>query len=179
MTREEFDKLMRGIKAAYTNSNFMSNPDSEGVWYRFLKNIDYSLAEAAAYKHIADCKFPPTIAEILEQCSSIAIPDEINWLDGWRKVQKAIGRYGYDRSTEAIAAIKESDVTAGEVAERLGWMNLCMSENSAVDRANFRQGYEAILNRKREKLKLSGGVYERLNALTQGIGNMKMIGEQR
>ena len=155
MTREEFDKLIRGIKAAYTNSNFMSNPDSEGVWYRFLKNVDYPLAEAAVYKHISVCKFPPTIAEILEKCSAIAIPDEFNWLDGWRKVQKAIGR---------------------EVAERLGWENLCMSENQAVDRANFRQGYEAVLNRKRDKLKLSGGVYERLNALTQGISNTKMIG---
>lgn len=61
MTREEFDKLIRGIKAAYTNSNFMSNPDSEGVWYRFLKNVDYPLAEAAVYKHISVCKFPPTI----------------------------------------------------------------------------------------------------------------------
>ena len=177
MTREEFDKLIRGIKAAYTNSNFMSNPDSEGVWYRFLKNVDYPLAEAAVYKHISVCKFPPTIAEILEQCSAIAIPDEFNWLDGWRKVQKAIGRYGYSRSAEAIAALKEEDLTAGEVAERLGWENLCMSENQAVDRANFRQGYEAVLNRKRDKLKLSGGVYERLNALTQGISKTKMIGE--
>ena len=152
----------------------MANPDSEGVWYRFLKNVDYPLAEAAVYKHISVCKFPPTIAEILEQCSAIAIPDEFNWLDGWRKVQKVIGRYGYNRSAEAIAALKEADRTAGEVAERLGWENLCMSENQAVDRANFRQGYEAVLNRKRDKL--SGGVYERLNALTQGIANTKKIG---
>ena len=82
MSREEFDKLIRGIRAADTNSNVMSNPDSEGVWYRFLKNVDFSLAEAAVYKHISVCKFPPTIAEILEQCSAIAIPDEFNWLDG-------------------------------------------------------------------------------------------------
>lgn len=177
MTREEFDKLIRGIKAAYTNSNFMSNPDSEGVWYRFLKNVDYPHAEAAVYKHISVCKFPPTIAEILEQCSAIAIPDEFNWLDGWRKDSESNRPVtGTTVQRKQIAALKEADLTAGEVAERLGWENLCMSENQAVDRANFRQGYEAVLNRKRDKLKLSGGVYERLNALTQGIANAKMIG---
>ena len=175
MTYDEFQTLVRGIKAAYSSTNFMANPDSEKIWYRFLKNIDYPLAEAAAYKHISVCKFPPTISELLDQCSAIAIPDEFNWLDGWKKVQAAIGTYGYYRPKEAIAAIKEKDVVAGEVAERLGWKELCMSENQAVDRANFRQGYERFYERKREDLKLSGGIYEKLNMLTQGVGT-KMLG---
>lgn len=176
MSHEEFDTLIRGIKAAYTSSNFMSNPDSEKVWYRFLKNIEYPLAEAAAYKHISTCKFPPTISEILDQCGAIAIPDEFNWLDGWRKVQLAIGRYGYTRPNEAIAKLKEQDVIAGRVAEKLGWVNLCMSENQSIDRANFRQCYEAIQRREIDNIKLSGSVYEKLNMLTQGISNTRMIG---
>lgn len=176
MTREEFDTLVRGIKAAYSSSSFMSNPDSEKIWYRFLRNIDYPIAEAAAYKHISTCKFPPTISEMLEQCSSLAVPDEFNWLDGWRKLQLVMGQYGYNRPDEAVKKLTELDLIAGRVAERLGWVNLCLSENPSSDRANFRQCYEAFQRREVDKLKLSGGVYEKLSALTQGVSGSKMIG---
>lgn len=176
MTEAEFSTLMKGIKAAYSNSSFMSNPDSEKIWYKFLKNVDYGLAEAAAYKHIATCKFPPTISEILDQCGAIAIPDEFNWLDGWKKLQKVIGQYGYYRQREGLEALKEMDVVAEEVAERLGWDSLCLSENQAADRANFRACYERFYERKRESVKLSGGVYDKLSYLTSGVGKAKLLG---
>lgn len=180
MTQDEFKVLAKGMKAAYASPNFLPDEESVSVWYRLLKDLDYKVAEAAVYKHICTNKFAPTIAELREQCSKVMLPEAKDWVECWREVQKTMGTYGYNRPIEAIEKLKEFDEKTATVACRLGWVNLCMSENTAVDRANFRQCYETMQTRERESSKLPEGVKTALYALTQKftLGGNEHSGER-
>lgn len=51
MTHDEFKLLAKGLKAAYPSQNFLPDDYSMRLWYTLLKDVDYTLASAAAYKH--------------------------------------------------------------------------------------------------------------------------------
>lgn len=158
MTGDEFKLLAKGMRAAYTQQNFLCDDESIKLWYGMLRDLDGALVSAAIYKHICQCKFPPTIAEIRAQCAELAMPVDGGWLEGWSAVQAAIGRYGMYRTEEALAALRERDPLAAEVAQMLGWQSLCQSENAVADRANFRTCYERKQERGKELMKLPEGL---------------------
>lgn len=169
MTSDEFKLFAAGLKAAYPSQSFLPDEYSRRLWYKLLKDIDYKLAEAAAYKHICTNKFPPSIAEIREQCMKVSVGERKGWLEGWGMLQRLMGRYGWCRPQEAIAELKRFDETAGKVAELLGWQKLCVSESPTADRANFRSTYEALEERKTERAKLPPSVRTQISALAQNF----------
>lgn len=67
------------------------------------------------------------------------------WSIAWEHVQMLIRRYGRTNSAKAYAEMDE--ITAATV-KRLGYINLCNSENVVSERANFRNIYEGIQNGK-------------------------------
>lgn len=54
---------------------------------------------------------------------------------------KAIGNFGSYREEEALESM--SEITRKAV-KKLGFRNICLSENSTADRANFRTIYEQM-----------------------------------
>lgn len=148
MNREEFAKLSLAIKSCYPQYGVMSDERSLEVWFQQLKDLDYKLASIAVSKHVAVSKFPPTIAEIREQCTSVLMGDVPDWSEGWEKVLKALRRYGWNREQEAMDSF---DVITRKTVQRLGWMNLCMSEEISVERANFRNIYNAISEQQKKE----------------------------
>lgn len=178
MTHDEFKLLAKGLKAAYPSQNFLPDDYSMKLWYTLLKDVNYTLASTAAYKHMCSSRFPPTIADIREQCSQVKQPEKKSWLDGWGMVQKLIGKYGFYRQREALAELDAFDPATAAVVEKLGWRSLCMSESPGVDRANFRDCYTAVQTREHEYEKLPPNVSSRLQELTQGfIKKSVMIGD--
>ena len=167
MNVEEFKLLVKGLKAAYPSQNFLPDDYSMKLWYSLLKDVDYALAEAAAYKHICTSRFPPTIADLRAQCTQVTEEKPKTWLDGWSIVQKMIGRGGIFRQEEAMNDLNEADPITASIVERMGWKNLCNSENQSVDRANFRQCYETMQNRERETASLPSGLNSRLKKLAE------------
>lgn len=167
MTEKEWLTTVKGLKTVYPNESFLANQEAIAIWYRLLSDLDYNAVNAAVQKHICTSKFPPTIADIREACNKFAMVNRKDWLEGWSMITKYIGKYGYYQPREAIAALKEFDETTGRVAELLGWQNLCMSENPAADRANFRQVYETTQQREAESMKLPDGVRGMISAVAQ------------
>lgn len=151
MTKDEFKKLAKGMKAVYSQPTFLPDADALQIWYELLKDLDYMIAQAAVQKHMISSKFPPTIAEIREQAASVAHGDRPLWSDGWEQVLKAIRKYG---SYNPSAALAEMDEITRQTVERLGYRDLCISENIMVDRANFRMIFEQIAERQHEAKKL-------------------------
>lgn len=145
MTFQEFNILVKGMKSAYTTPNFLPDADSIKIWYQLLQDIDYQIANVAIQKYILTNKFPPTIADIREGAAAAVIGEKKLWSDGWEEVLTAIRRYGSYRETEALDSMSE---TTRQAVNRLGYKNLCMSENISVERANFRMIYEQLEDRK-------------------------------
>ena len=83
MTKEEFKKLAKGLKAVYTQPTFLPDTDALSIWYELLKDLDYMIAQAAVQKHMITSKFPPTIAEIREQAAEVTYGQKPLWSDGW------------------------------------------------------------------------------------------------
>ena len=75
------------------------------------------------------------------------------------------------RQEEALASMDE---VARRAVKRLGWKELCMSENIMQDRANFRMVYEQEQNRATERAMLPEGLRKQMDMLQSGV--LKAIG---
>lgn len=141
MTKDEFKILCKGMKAVYTQSTFLPDADAFKVWYSLLQDLDYTIAQAAIQKYMLTNEFPPTIADIRKNAVSVQAGDKKTWSEGWEEVMKAIGNFGSYREEEALESM--SEITRKAV-KKLGFRNICLSENSTADRANFRTIYEQM-----------------------------------
>lgn len=141
MTKDEFKILCKGMKAVYTQSTFLPDADAFKVWYSLLQDLDYTIAQAAIQKYMLTNEFPPTIADIRKNAVSVQAGDKKTWSEGWEEVMKAIGNFGSYREEEALESM--SEITRKAV-KKLGFRNICLSENITADRANFRTIYEQM-----------------------------------
>ena len=145
MTKQEFALLTSALKTYYPREKLLPNPQAMELWFNQLKDIPYKVAETALNKWVATNKWSPSIADIREQANEIVngvIPD---WGNGWEQVEHAIRYFGIYNATRAMESL--DDITR-ETVKRLGFNNLCLSENPQADRANFRMIYEQLAERK-------------------------------
>lgn len=151
MTREEFFLIASAIRTIYPKENILPNEKALELWFTLLKDLPYQAAAYAVNRWAATERWAPTIADIRETVYNAMAEDEPDWSDGWEAVLTAIHRFGLYREAEALGTLPD---LARQAAKRLGWQNICLSENIAVERANFRQIYEAISKRQREQASL-------------------------
>lgn len=164
MTFEEFSRLGMAIKEFYPSDKVLQTEESVKLWFQQLKDLDYKFASVALSKYVATHKWSPTIADIRENYMDVTQGEAVDWGEGWKEVLHAIRRYGYMREPEALESMTE---TTREVVERLGWWNLCMSENISVERANFRQIYTELADKKREFGKLPASVQNLISSTVE------------
>lgn len=156
MTEKEFSFLALALISYYPKEkNFLPTDEAIELWYYQLKDIDYKVAEAAINKWAATNKWSPTIADIRETAASITLGELPDWGEAWQEVTLAIKRFGSYRAGEALNSL--SPLTRKAV-ERLGYMQLCASENIAADRANFRMIYEQLQQREKKQAQLPDGL---------------------
>ena len=148
------------MKAVWPNPNFLPDMASVNVWYELLKDIEYKVANMAIQMYAQSNKFPPTVAEIREASAKLIHGETKDWSKAWEEACRAMSRFGRDRKSEAY---KTLDERTRRVIDRLGYRNLCMSENIGVDRANFRSIYETLVQRDKEMSKLSPQIQEMLS----------------
>lgn len=144
MTFEEFKVLAKAMKAVYASERFLPDADALRVWYSMLKDLEYAPTQAAIQKYMSTNKFPPTIAEIRGMVNTIQTGEQPDWGEAWHEVGRAIRRYGYVREREALEMLPP---LARAAAERIGWKDICASENPEAIRAQFRQVYETVSRR--------------------------------
>lgn len=151
MSPQEFGTIAAAIKAAWPSANVMPDKQSKDVWYTMICDLEYQVCLTALKEHMSTCKFPPTISELRERCSSIISEQIPDWGEAWKSVLTAIRHFGMYREEEALESL--DDITR-KCVERLGFYNICISENVTADRANFRMIYEQEAKNKKEYLQL-------------------------
>lgn len=148
MDKREFAIFASGLKTYYPRENLLPNNQAMELWFKQLEDIPYKVAEVALHKWVETSKWSPTIADIREMAAETLQGEIPDWGEGWQQVMRAIRLYGSYEPQKAYDMMDELTATA---VKRLGWNNLCFSENQEVDRANFRMIYEAeAKKRKRE-----------------------------
>ena len=146
MSEKEFGLFAMALKTYFPKDNLFPNKQAVDLWYRVLGDIDYKTAELFLQKWVATNKWSPTIADIREGCANITSGEMPDWGKAWEQVEKAIRNYGMYRENEAYASMDE---ITEEVTRRLGFKEICTSENIQIDRANFRMIYEQVIERKK------------------------------
>lgn len=166
MDKKEFALFASALRTYYSKENLLPNSQAMELWFRQLMDIPYPVAEATLNKWVATNKWSPSIAEIRELAAEIQNGKLLDWGEAWEETCKAISRYGYYRPKEALASL--SPLTRKTV-ERLGFTNLCLSENPTADRANFRQCYEIVAKREQEAQVLSLPLQQIIQQLSDGM----------
>lgn len=149
MDKKEFAIFVSALKTYYPRENLLPNQQAMALWYRELCDIPYKVAEASLRKWVANNKWSPSISEIRELSANITIGNVPDWGEGWEQVLKAIRRYGM---YEEGAALNSLDDITRKAVERLGFRNICISENISTDRANFRMIYEQLAERRKKEM---------------------------
>ncbi len=133
-----------------------------------LEDLDAGVLSAGILKCIRTKTFPPTIAEIREECESIrcaVVGDGTKSIDeAWGEVLRQMHDAHYSRPP------KFSTPEIAEAARKMGWRNLCAAEESEMvgNRAQFIKIYESILCRKRTAKENS--------AVINALGREKLLG---
>lgn len=172
MDFEKFRVLVKGMRAVYTRDNFLPDMDTVKIWYSLLKDIPYDVLNVAIQKYMMQNKFPPTIADLRELSAELVNGQVKDWSDGWEQVLLAIRRYGMYEEGKALASMDE---LTRKCVERLGFRNICVSENIAADRANFRTIYQSYVEREKENSKLSLSVRTKMAQLENSNNDVKRL----
>jgi hypothetical protein len=170
MSREEFFKFSAALRTYYPREKLLPNKESMELWYTQLNDLSYEVAVKVLNVWVTTEKWSPSIAEIREKALELTcVSASNNWADGWEQILKAIRYYGRYREDEALESMDE---TTRNVAKRLGFRNLCDSENIIADRAQFRNIYEQVAERQKKQAQ----VPERIRNLISGtINNQGLI----
>lgn len=167
MDKKQFATFAAALKTYYPREQLLPNNQAMELWFRQLQDIPYEVAEAGLNKWVATNKWSPSIADIREMSTTVTAGDIPDWGNGWEQVLRAIREYG---SYNIKKAMDSFDPITRKCVERIGFKNICMSENISADRANFRMIYEQLAQRQQtdrlipEKLKvlISGMQSERI-----------------
>lgn len=175
MTTQEFATIAMAIKASYPSANLMPDDQSKKVWYTMLADIDYQICNTAIKEIISSSKFAPSIAEIREKCSGLTSIPVKDYGEAWESVLKAIRKYGYMCECEALDSMDE---LTRKCVRRIGYQNICQSENISADRANFRMIYETEAQRAKSNNQLSPQLQEEKRLMLDAVVSqtVKQIG---
>lgn len=167
MTKEQFSKVAAAIRTYYPNSNIMPNVQAMELWYMQLCDIDYNVMTTALNKWVATNKWAPTIADLRESAYTITDPGIPDWDAAYETVRKNIRKYGFYNAEAGLAEL--TGVTL-ETVKRIGYTNMCLSDNPTAIRANFRDIYNRLAERAQSEARMPAGL---LNAIKTARLSMK------
>lgn len=158
MTREEWAVLVKAMKAVYISPSFLPDQYAFDTWYGLLKDLDYKMLSFGLKKYMQTEWKEPTIAA-LRHCAGSLTPqsDELNEMEAWNLVSRAIRNSGYHAEEEFAKLpelIQKAVSSPGQLRE---WAT---SENvdgkwMSVVQSNFQRAYRAEAQKEHERRKLS------------------------
>lgn len=128
------------ISAAYPN--FYKNNDKQAaveLWSIMFADDDPEEVLLAIKAHIATNKWPPTVADIREAIVKVN-HKTITSDEAWGQIKTAIQRCGYSRADEVDIYVSPEVMP---ILKRMGFKELCMSQNQMADRAHFMKMWDA------------------------------------
>lgn len=168
MTKQEFMKIAAAINTYYPKDKPFPNQEAAQLWYEEFKDLPYDAVQMGLRRHVNTSKWCPTIAELKEAIVT-NIAGNKDWGVAWNECINAISRYGQYQEEEALESM--SPLTR-QIVKRLGYRDLCLSENQMQDRANFRMVFDQVADNEYEKAALPISLQEQIAQ----IGSVPLIG---
>jgi hypothetical protein len=176
MTKQEFSMFAMALRTYYPKENLLPNNQAMELWFRELCDIPYKVAESALRKWVATNKWSPAISEIREMAATVTQGEIADWGEGWEQVLLAIRKFGSYRIAEAMDSF---DPITKQCVERLGFRNICMSENITADRSNFRTIYNQLAERKAKESMMPIDLKRQIAMLQDSTKDMRYIESEK
>ena len=168
MDKKEFALFAMALKTYYPRENLLPNDRAMELWFKELQDIPYEVAEIGLQKWVSLNKWSPSIAEIREYSATIVNGEIAPWSEAWEEVRRALNNYGYYRADEALKSLSPIVLKA---VKRIGFYELCTSENPEASRAKFRMIYEQIAEQEKRCAQMPAN----LKIMISQIQNVKML----
>lgn len=166
MTFEEFTKIGMAIKTYYPKEHDTLLKDELAIklWYESLKDLDYTNLMIALHKWVETERWSPTIADLRRLAFEVRNPDIPTWDEAWETVLQAVRTYGYNRRVEAMDSFDE--ITRKAVS-RIGFIQICRSEEIGIERAAFRDIYRMLADKTVENGQVAPAIRKVIEATKQ------------
>jgi len=150
MTLDEWKDACKVINVMYGNNNKVVFDTKEKViaWHSCLEDLEYAMVARAIKNHAMRNKFPPTIAEIREECVAMTTAPSITEQEAWAIVREGIrnGTYGATEEFDSFPAdVQKAVVNASALSE---WAMLPSDEVDTVIAALFKRQYRSVIESK-------------------------------
>lgn len=189
MTKAETVKLFVIIKALFPRDDAFRNatPDMVSAWTEMLEDIPFEHAKAAVKATVATSPFPPSISEIRDYATRLTAPKRMSADEAWGIALDVMRTYGTRTvcvsKPEVVAVVRFGEPVkvrpsgleyeakfhcppeVWEHLKRMGYKDICESENLDVVRGQFMRAWTSHDDEKKQQ-RVLGVVPEILKAIT-------------
>ena len=184
MTRDEIIKLLMVIQSAYPNFKPPDKTVAVDTWYTMLKDMDYNVVQIGLRGYITSdtSGFAPSIGQLINTIYTIQNPQELNEMEAWALVSKALrnGYYGAVDEFYKLPPLVQKAV--GSPDNLRNWSQTDTNSIENVVQSNFMRSYRLVVNRENEIKKMPADVrtlIENVNKTSYsaqiGIKNLETI----
>lgn len=139
------------------------------LYVQFTQDLPADVLDKAVKKVVTECKFLPTVAEIIEAARGLVAEAEPDtriktWAEAWGEIEKAMYRTPWGRTPVF------STPEISEAVFSFGWTTLhqALASEMPTIRAQIRRMYEDICARRKEKANNSYAMSGDKDALLHG-----------
>lgn len=178
MTKKETAQLMAVLKVAYPRyyqgMSVAEAKQAVALWYSMLLDYPYEQVMQGVRAVIAVQKFPPTIAEVIEQMQMLTTKSTMGEIQAWVMVKQAL-RNGYYHSVEEFGKLPaEIQVTIGRHETLREWAQVDTASVETVVGSHFMRAYRAKQRQLKTQMALPTDVRALTEVATEGL-DMRIV----
>lgn len=180
MTEKEVRQLLAMTQAVYPNYNPPSREAAVNAWFMCLSEYDNNVVMAAfkAYMTTNTSGFAPAPGQLIEILQTLTQPSELNELEAWSIVRKALRNCGYNSEQEFAKLPTVVQKTVGTPQQLKIWA--CDSEfNENVVSSNFIKTYRTEVKRATELNKMPENVRKLIEMVNTNSASAQIASENK
>ena len=169
MTREETQNLLAMIQATYPNFNPPDKTAAVNAWHMALSDCDWKEIQRAfaVYMRTNTSGFAPSPGQVVEKMVMLTVPQEMNELEAWGLVSKALRNSTYNSAEEFKKLPKLCQKAIGR-PEQLRLWAIDEDYNEGVASSNFMRSYRNAKGRTEELNRMPEKIRTFIENLNQG-----------
>lgn len=168
MTREETKKIIRIMCDSYPNYKPQNISETIDVWTNMLDGFSYQEISVALKTFILTDKsgFAPSIGQLAQIVMSNNTTEQMNELEAWAMVSKAVRRASYyaDEEFEKLPELVQKAV--GSPSQLRNWAQSDIQSIETVIQSNFLKTYRGLAKREQEYNALPENVKQLLGSIS-------------
>lgn len=169
MTREQIQDFLAMVQATYPNFNPPNKTAAVNAWKLALEDYEENQVHVAfkLYMQTNTSGFPPVPGQIIDKIHDMTTPQELNEMEAWSLVSKAIRNSGYNSVDEFEKLPPLVQKAVGLPSQLRAW-GLDENYNEEVVSSNFIKCYRNELARQREFQKMPQNVRQLIEKANAG-----------